>query len=295
MVTARNGESFKLIVRWAAPQMTRLATTMSTPKRHDVIASGVDGTLWHYSSKFGQTNRAPWQRLNLPDISGDVTVSLRKPGHIDCFALGRAGKLWHSVFLGTSWGDWRTLPCQEKLEAVAAVMHVPGCQEVFAVTLDGELVHGRSDEHGGWAPFQRIDTEAVEPMGACVDVAVSSRGPGQVDCVVVGRNGGVWCRSHHGGRWSGWQRMPTYVPVSAVAATSRTGSQQIFAVTEYGDLVNCQRGEDGNWGLPQPIELPEPGLCRDVAAAVSGSGLIECLVVGVKPVTHRWQLSGFQS
>src|SRR5262249_54757525 len=133
----------------------------------------------------------------------------------------------------------------------------PDQLDVFVVGADGRVYTAAWDRHaadGKWQGWWRIQSATAEPS---TPVTAVSRGPGPVDVLVVGADGGVdttACgHSVVEGKWRGWWRIQDAVAAvgSRVAAVSRSPDQlDVFVVGTDGGVYTAAWAHsvaDGKW------------------------------------------------
>ncbi|WP_051223751.1 hypothetical protein [Conexibacter woesei] len=119
---------------------------------------------------------------NITLTSDPVPISWG-PNHIDVFARGSDGALWHRAFLASSggWGNWESLGGQ-MTGTPSVISWSPGHLDVFVRGTDGGLYH-RWFTGSGWYDWRRIGTWQIAGSPSAM-----TWGSGQVDVFARGND-----------------------------------------------------------------------------------------------------------
>lgn len=189
-----------------------------------VFYRGTDNALWYRQwdngSDTGFQNLGGWNTYN-------PSVVALAPGHLIVFTRGSVTSqgIWYREFSAGVWGPWIQLGGWVTSSPVAvswSSSHVA----VFYRGNEGRIWYIQRNG-GSWS------SGATPGYTTGNDPYVVSRGPGLIDIIHTGSNGGgVWHLSYNNGTWGGSQLDSDKNPAAAVATS--TGSLQVFGELYLG-------------------------------------------------------------
>ncbi|MEV6522001.1 hypothetical protein AB0M43_08690 [Longispora sp. NPDC051575] len=177
-------------------------------------------------------------------------------------------------------------------QAVATACPGGGVLHLLAVTQAGGLLAATYQEPGRWSDWQDL-----RPPTPVRDVAASVPTADQLEVSCADVDGQVWTAVLQlSGAVPRWSRLPGSTRngrIARLAALSMSpGHGEIFAVDEYGGVVHNWHHRDGIWQAEWTRMRPTSE-CRDVAASVPTSSLMEIFTVGTgQRILNHWYVAG---
>ena len=201
---------------------------------------------------------------------GHLMVELQFGG-LQSLSLGTNNPAFQSV-LGSSSG-------------VASASPAAGRIDLFAVNMQGQLVH-RVDQVGGpWSAWTTLGGGS----NFTGTPAVVSEGPAALDVFVRTTTGALQHISYHGA-WSGFDTVANNVQHSPTAVSAAAGRIDLFWLAEAsGAMTLHQLSYDGSSWKASLAASHEP--YRALSAASTGSGVIELFAVNAQGKLIRARLS----
>lgn len=211
------------------PEFTAVASVSGWPGHMEVFAVTGDGRVlnrWQWADD--REDGWSWHEFGSPPVAcAGITATSRRPGHRALFAVGVDGEIWHRSCSRRRWSDWVQLrtgagagPGHNAVarlgsRSLASASARPGRVDIFAINLQGEVIHRAWIEAGGrrWSEWNR----RFGPPARCHYVTATSPEPGQLEVFAVADDGAIWhrcCRMTKRGRdaaqgWSDcWERIP---------------------------------------------------------------------------------------
>ncbi|AEU37157.1 Peptidase M64, IgA [Granulicella mallensis] len=231
-----------------------------------------------------------------------VTAVSRAPGNLDLFVVGNDGHVWSTYWNDSSgWNsDWFPLPGQAVFDLehqhVAAVSRAPGNLDLFIVGNDSHVWSTYWNDSAGWsADWFPLPGQAVFDL-TTQQVAVVSRGAGDLDLFIVGNDSHVWSTYWHDSTgWSAdWFPLPGQAVFDLehqhVAAVSRApGNLDLFIVGNdshvWSTFWNDSAGWSADW-FPLPGQAVFDLTTQQVAVVSRGAGDLDLFIVGND--SHVW-------
>lgn len=262
-----------------------VTTCSPWPDSHEISVVTRTGRLlrrW-----WGREGWSHWYDATAPEPLVDVATVPSFDGRMACIAVDVHGRMHWCDHRADRWGSWEPVSVPDEGHAspvvrrVAATSALPGHGEIFAVTAAGRLVHQwqRGGDEAPWSGWHRFVTpESVQDVGA------ASYLPNRMLCAAVDVHGRCWRVEHGDDGWSDWHRMrlpETRSPAirRVAVASMRPDHQEIFAVTQAGELIHRWQQDGGKWERWSVLETPGP--VADVAAGAQQDGTYECLITDV--------------
>jgi hypothetical protein len=204
----------------------------------------------------------------------DPAVLSRASNHVEFFARGTDGQMWHKYWDGASWNGPGVLggACSTG-PGVAA--RSSSQMDVFVVATDSQIWTtwwtAASGWAGGWAPMGGIGTSAP---------AACSQSAGHMEVFVRSTDNGIWHKwwSTAGGWAGGWAPLGGSAS-SAPAAVSRVnGRMDVFVLSGnqlYTTWYDAATGWAGGWAS---LGAPPSGCASSPAAACWGGIRVDVFV-----------------
>lgn len=189
------------------------------------------------------------------------------------------------VLVPVLWAARRKQRDRTRLRAVTTASDVSGEMDVVVVSHAGRVLTSTYRETGEWSSWSdlRLPADAWDVTIVCPRHKV-------LECFVVDRAGGLWTARRDRGSWAPWRRFPKAPrhgrPIRVAAASLKAGHQELYCVTDTGQLLHSWKWHEHSWSSWYDSELPR---CVDVAFCSPRDGLLECFAVDRDgDVWHRW-------
>jgi hypothetical protein len=212
-----------------------------------------------------------WPNENLGgNITGDPAISSAAPKHLELFARGADGALWHRNWNGTTWSGW------VNLGGALASGSGPG-----TVSWNGNRVDVvyRGTDNGVWQRAWGESSNGGVPTSlggyTLSDPAISSKDKGQLQVFVRGADNALWTKSFSNGSWSGWETLGGQITSGPSAVSWDSGRTDVVARgTDNG--VWHWYWENGSWHL----ESIGGSVASDPAISTLGTGTLDVFARG---------------
>lgn len=172
-----------------------------------------------------------------------------------------------------------------RAHAVAVASATPGTLAAAVVTQEGQLLLADYREVGTWTQWSAMGIPA-----RALDVALVSPALHVLTCFVVDRDGDLWTTHRDHDSWSTWRRLPARVQhgrvIRVTAASLTAGHQEVYCVTNTGQLLHSWKWHDHAWSDWVDGDLSR---CVDTAVCSPKDGVLEWFAVDRNgDVWHRW-------
>ena len=203
--------------------MTGVGPIVWTKGTGEIFGTAPDGTVHHVWSGTGAgyTNGwSAWQQLGTGTMTSRPVPVSWPDGHVEVFATGGDGQLYHEAFSFSSGWPTSFQPLSPGFTIIgepSAIMG-PNGAELFARDAQGYVVQ-LSYGSGGWGSFSRIgsQTSQSDPFGWI-------RGDGNAEVFAIDASGALVAALRTGTTWGNWSTLSTGVDPCAAVIHSVGGS-----------------------------------------------------------------------
>jgi hypothetical protein len=223
-----------------------------------------------------------WPSHADPIAPGTPAVASWGQGHLDLFARGNDGAVWHRWYLPTyGWSGWSSLGGYCNSEPAARSWGY-GRIDIFCVAGSNNTMYHKWFD-GSW-------DHPWEPLGGnfISGPAAASWGSGRLDIFGIGTDHALWHKWFNGG-WSGWESLGGYL-TSTPAAVS-WGYGRVDIVAKGGNNEMYHKWFNGGWSGWESLG---GGFISGPAIASWGSGHLDIFGIGTNhEMYHKYIGSGY--
>jgi len=270
----------------------------------DGLGSG--GALHRISPRARNGGLSRWHSYPTggPNLFGSPAVVRSAEGHLQVFALGDDGALWHMWQTASinGWSQWvsRGAPPGLLLNSAPSVAAgEDGRLDVFIVSQEAALWHiAKTAADGGWSDWVSHGSPSGVLFGSDSTPAVAFSADGHLELFVVGNDGRLWQmrQTARDGGWSGWRPHDApsgikFLRLRPAVASGRDGRSDPFLVGDDASLWHL-RQTGSNDGSSRWFSHGAPavaGLAGSPAVAADADGEMQVFVMGTDGAL--WQLS----
>ena len=185
------------------------------------MVTGSSGWVYVDTDAGGGSGWGGWQDLGSPTeaaVQGTPGIVTQGAGYLDVFVRGSDDYLYDDVSTdgGGTWSGWNQIGSSQVATDPEPVVNGPGWEEVYAIGLDGSLLHAWSSGNV-WQGWGSLGYPSSGPLPD-TDPAPTSASPGsQQDIFVQDTNGNVWdlTWTSSGGWSSNWVEPDGATPTPA--------------------------------------------------------------------------------
>jgi hypothetical protein len=239
-----------------------------------------------------------------PNLFGSPAVVRSADAHLEVFALGDDGALWHmwQTAPNNDWSQWVSHGAPRGLllnSAPSVAAWEDGRLDVFMVTQEAVLWHiAKTAVNGGWSDWISHGSPSGVLFGSDSTPVVTRSADGCLEVFVVGNDGRLWqmWQSASNGDWSGWRPHDApsgmkFLRLRPAVASGLDGRLELFLVADDASLWHLRltgsNDASSHWfshGAPAVA-----GLVGSPAVARDAHGEIQVFVTGTDGAL--WQMS----
>jgi hypothetical protein len=220
-------------------------------------------------------------------------VVLNAGGHLEVFAWGADGALWHNRQVTSGWFGWSSLSGAITSEPEVAA-NADGRLEVFARGTDGALWHRWQVTPGGWwAGWYSLGPPPAQPTPSVMTSTptVGRNADGRLEAFARGTDGALWhnWQATPGGSWAGWASLGGAITSETAVAANADGRLEVFARGTDNALWHNSQVTPGDWSGSGWTSLGGV-ITSNPAVARNADGRLEVFAGSTDgALWHNWQ------
>jgi hypothetical protein len=226
-----------------------------------------------------------WHSDNLGGVNtSDPDATSMYSGHMDMFARGSDGALWHRYFSSGSWSNWSSLGGSLATGAgPGADSWANGRMDVVGRAPGGNITHWWYD--GTWHSGDNLGGTFTG------DPDIASMYSGHIDVFARGTDGALWHKYEAGGVWSGWSSLGGSLASDSGVGAVSWGNGRIDVVGRAPNNTVTHWWYDGTWHSGDNLGGNITGT-PDISSRASG--VLDIWARGTDgTLQHKWYINGW--